>query len=216
MNNLVKRRTCMEKTSKAYEKKVSPTKKKLDSSSNSVYQLTPPFNKIKPSDNSKESTKKLRDYVSYFKPNQQKNHLLNSNFELLQTDYENLKGALKRRQLLTKSNSNKRRESIKKFESNKIQDETANLSHTIENLKQNSINQKKNQSLKKILLISHTVPKNKQNDNLDNINKMKTLKKREENKEDQEKSTTLKKFKFQSSAEDELIDLLNKSFNTSI
>ena len=171
MNTWKKMLISGDKTSKAYEKKVSPTKKKLDSSSNSIHHLTPPLNKFKNEDNSKESTKTLRDYVSYFKPTQQKSHLLNSNFDLLQIDYENLKGALKKRQLMNKTNPNNTKQNIKN-ESNPIQDETTNLSHTIDNLKQNSIHQKKNQSLKKILLITQTIPKNKQNENLDNANKM--------------------------------------------
>ena len=214
MNNNWKKCITPFDKSYSYEKKVTSPQSKLQINSNFLTNFSPSLREINSDEKRmKDSTKKLRDFVSYFKPNPQKINPMNGNFQIMQKEYENLKGALKRKLFHNKTNTSRpyMRCMEKISESHMIHEETSNLSRTIENLRNGSLQRKKDNSNHKILLISQTMPKNKENSD----NKQKTLKKREEIKENQEKTTTFKKNKVPSSTEDELFELLEKSCNTS-
>lgn len=163
------------------------------------------------------SIKKPKDFVSYLKTNSQRNDngFSNSNIQILQSQLENLKETLKKKLLEHKKNMSGTQinaEKIYDSQTNGNGDETSNLNRTLETVKNNSINRRKENSLKKILLVSKSLPKN--NDETHPV-KLKTLKKTEEINPNQEKMTIVKKIKFPSSTEDEFLELMNKSCNTS-
>lgn len=220
MNNWKKLLTPFDK-SYSLEKKISVPHKTPDKNTNFLFNLTPNLkeNKNDPLSN-QESSKKLKDFVSYLKLNPQKNIFMNSNFQIMQSQFENLKETLKRKLFDNKQNTGRTQmngiEKIEKiYDSHNNPDETSNLNRTLDTLKNYSINKKKDNSLKKILLISKSIPKSKESDDTNLANKLKTLKKKEEQNVNQERTTILKKNKFPSSTEDEILELLNKSCYTS-
>ena len=171
-------------------------------------------NKDPPSN--KGSIKKPKDFVSYLKANSQRNNgFSQSNIQILHSQLENLKETLKKKLLDHKQNMSRTQinpfEKIYDSQTNGNGDETSNLNRTLETVKNNSVNRRKDNSLKKILLISKSLPKNDES----NPEKLKTLKKTEEQNANKEKTTIAKKIKFPSSTEDEFLELLNKSCHTS-
>lgn len=155
------------------------------------------------------SNKQLKDFVSYLKQTRKNTTVFSSDFNMIQNEYENLKGALKKRLFSQKPKSS--------FESKENQleknhDETLNASKIVENSKK-LIKINKNQApLQKILLNS----KNFCNNIREPLQKTrhKTLKKGEnlENfKEIHEKTTNYKRNKCLKSSEDEFLELLNRS-----
>lgn len=159
------------------------------------------------------SNKQLKDFVSYFKQSTKNANVFSSDFNMIQNEYENLKGALKKRLF-----SQKQKSSFENKENTyeKNHDETLNASKIVENSKR-QIKLNKNQApLQKILLntkhlcnnIKEPLQKTRQ----------KTLKKGEniENfKEIHDKTATTKRNKCLKCSEEEFLELLNKSCLTS-
>lgn len=212
MNNWRKLLTPFEK-SYSLEKKIQSPMKTPNKKPNFPLNLT---SNLK--DKSKGSIKKPKDFVSYLKTNSQRNNngFSNSNIQILHSQLENLKETLKKKLLEHKKNMSGTQinaEKIYDSHTNGNGDETSNLNRTLETVKNHSINsRRKENSLKKMLLVSKSLPKN--NDETNPV-KLKTLKKTEEINTNQEKTTIAKKIKFPSSTEDEFLELMNKSCNTS-
>ena len=217
MNNWRKLLTPFEK-SYSMEKKIQSPLKTPIKKPNFPLNLTSNLKDKTKDGQNKGSIKKPKDFVSYLKTNSQRNNngFSNSNIQILHSQLENLKETLKKKLLEHKKNMSGTQinaEKIYDSHTNGNGDETSNLNRTLETVKNNSINRRKENSLKKMLLVSKSLPKN--NDETNPV-KLKTLKKTEEiNNTNQEKMTIVKKIKFPSSTEDEFIELMNKSCNTS-